>query len=46
MVRYQHLAVKTALFLGLQVFGTAAAPSVNVGLKTSFNSAPYLVELL
>lgn len=46
MVRYQHLAVKTALILGLQAIGINAAPSVNVGLKTSFNSAPYLVELL
>lgn len=46
MVRYQHLAVKSALILGLQAISANAAPSVNVGLKTSFNSAPYLVELL
>ncbi|KAG9525567.1 hypothetical protein KCV07_g1087, partial [Aureobasidium melanogenum] len=46
MVRYQHLAVNTALVLGLQAICANAAPSVNVALKTSFNSAPYLVELL
>lgn len=46
MVQYQHLAVNTALVLGLQAICVNAAPSVNVALKTSFNSAPYLVELL
>ncbi|KAI4717538.1 UDP-glucose,glycoprotein glucosyltransferase [Aureobasidium sp. EXF-10727] len=46
MVQYQHLAVKTALVLGLQAICTKAAPTVNVALKTSYNSAPYLVELL
>ncbi|KAI4761782.1 UDP-glucose,glycoprotein glucosyltransferase [Aureobasidium sp. EXF-3400] len=42
MVRYKHLAVNTALALGLQAICINAAPSVNVALKTSFNSAPYL----
>jgi UDP-glucose:glycoprotein glucosyltransferase len=46
MVQYRQLAVNTALVLGLQAISTNAAPSVNVALKTSFNSAPYLVELL
>ena len=32
--------------LQLLPIASAAAPSVNIGLKASFNSAPYLVELL
>jgi len=30
----------------LHALRAAASPSINVGLKTSFDSAPYLLELL
>jgi UDP-glucose:glycoprotein glucosyltransferase len=30
----------------LHALRTAASPSINVALKTSFDSAPYLLELL
>lgn len=30
----------------LHAFHAAAGPSINVALKTSFDSAPYLLELL
>jgi hypothetical protein len=42
------LPAEILLLVGsLQLFPFAsAAPSVDIGLKASFNSAPYLVELL
>ncbi|GAB7352647.1 hypothetical protein MBLNU459_g3014t3 [Dothideomycetes sp. NU459] len=46
MVRYQSLLAKTAALLSLHALHTFASPSVNVAIRTSFNSAPYLVELL
>lgn len=35
-----------ALFSALWNIGVLAGPSINVALRASFNSAPYLVELL
>jgi len=35
-----------AVFLACERIGALAGPTINVALRASFNSAPYLVELL
>ena len=41
------LSVRTLVLLSaFRYIGTLAGPSINVALRASFNSAPYLVELL